>query len=94
MKLLYHTTIRGNSMGVPDDANVSDYPDYQETEPTWTPTEDAVRAERDFCLAQTDFYAMSDVTMPEDIREYRQSLRDVPQQDGFPASVTWPALPE
>ena len=28
------------------------------------------------------------------MRTYRQALRDVPQQDGFPADIQWPELPE
>lgn len=28
------------------------------------------------------------------MRKYRQALRDVPSQANFPASVTWPTLPE
>lgn len=26
-------------------------------------------------------------------RKYRQALRDVPQQPGFPESITWPTIP-
>ena len=29
-----------------------------------------------------------------DIAKYRQQLRDIPQQDGFPYNVTFPAKPE
>ncbi|EDM72236.1 hypothetical protein RAZWK3B_08301 [Roseobacter sp. AzwK-3b] len=52
-----------------------------------------VRAERDLRLMQTDWIYLPDVTPPEDIADwkaYRQALRDVPQQEGFPGEVVWP----
>ena len=53
----------------------------------------AVREERDDKLAATDWMANSDVTMSDAWRTYRQALRDVPAQAGFPNSVTWPTEP-
>ena len=53
----------------------------------------AARATRNKLLQETDFYACSDVTMPADITTYRQALRDVPQQAGFPNTITWPDKP-
>ncbi|BBH11692.1 phage tail assembly chaperone [Chromobacterium haemolyticum] len=29
----------------------------------------------------------------KELQTYRQALRDVPAQKGFPASITWPAVP-
>lgn len=52
-----------------------------------------VRATRDRLLAETDWYGLSDVTMPAEIATYRQALRDVPAQDGFPHNVVWPTKP-
>jgi hypothetical protein len=37
-----------------------------------------LRKRRNNLLAKTDFYALSDVTMPEDMTNYRQQLRDLP----------------
>ena len=37
-----------------------------------------LRAERDEKLKETDFYALSDVTMSSDMTTYRQALRDLP----------------
>lgn len=48
---------------------------------------------RDFLLSQTDRYAISDSTMPVSIKAYRQALRDVPLQDGFPDNIVWPEAP-
>ena len=37
-----------------------------------------LRQERNRRLAETDFYALSDVTMSDDMKTYRQNLRDLP----------------
>lgn len=52
-----------------------------------------VRAERNKLLAETDHYGLSDQTMTSDMTTYRQALRDITDQDGFPESVTWPTKP-
>jgi hypothetical protein len=44
-------------------------------------------------LSATDWWAMSDLTMNDDQRAYRQALRDLPSQAGFPYSITWPTKP-
>ena len=51
------------------------------------------RAKRTALLMETDHYALADVTMPDAMKTYRQALRDVPQQAGFPSSITWPDKP-
>ena len=51
------------------------------------------RATRDDLLKATDHYGLSDVTMSEAMTTYRQALRDVPQQAGFPGTITWPEKP-
>ena len=38
----------------------------------------SLRSKRDNLLAATDFYALSDVTMSNDMKTYRQELRDLP----------------
>ena len=53
----------------------------------------AIRAIRDDKLRSTDWAALQDVTMSEEMATYRQALRDVPQQDGFPYNVVWPTQP-
>lgn len=39
---------------------------------------DYLRRERDKKLKETDFYALSDVTMSAEMTTYRQALRDLP----------------
>tara|TARA_Y100001951_G_C11057193_1_gene138841 strand:- start:152 stop:439 length:288 start_codon:yes stop_codon:yes gene_type:complete len=55
-----------------------------------------LREKRNRFLAETDFYALSDVTMSEDMTTYRQDLRDLPS--GLTTvddvnNVTWPTKP-
>jgi TPP-dependent pyruvate/acetoin dehydrogenase alpha subunit len=38
-----------------------------------------LRSRRNQLLAETDFYALSDVTMSDDMKTYRQELRDLPE---------------
>ena len=51
------------------------------------------RAKRTALLMETDHYALADVTMSDAMKTYRQALRDVPQQEGFPSTITWPTKP-
>lgn len=53
---------------------------------------ETVREKRDALLAASDHMALAD-RITDEWRVYRQSLRDVPTQDGFPNSVTWPTEP-
>ena len=59
-----------------------------------TQLEAAERSARDELLKATDHYGLSDKTMSADMAAYRQALRDVPQQEGFPQTITWPTKPE
>jgi hypothetical protein len=56
---------------------------------------DSVRAERNVLLAETDWSQAVDA--PQAIKDkyatYRQALRDIPQQEGFPAAIVWPTKP-
>jgi hypothetical protein len=52
-----------------------------------------VRAERNAKLADSDWRASQDVTMSDAWRTFRQLLRDVPAQAGFPSNITWPNEP-
>ena len=52
-----------------------------------------VRTERDAKLSATDWTASTDVTMTAEMTTYRQALRDVPAQAGFPTTITWPEAP-
>ena len=57
-----------------------------------------VRAERNRKLAETDWMVLPDAPIRQVEREavlqYRQALRDIPQQKGFPDQIIWPKLME
>lgn len=59
--------------------------------------EEEVRAKRDRLIADTDYLLTPDYPIGaedlEAVKTYRQALRDVPQQEGFPYDVVWPSLP-
>ena len=55
---------------------------------------ETARIERNDLLKDTDHYGLSDVTMSAEMAAYRQALRDVPAQAGFPSAITWPTKPE
>lgn len=50
------------------------------------------RNRRDQLLSATDYLALSDQTMPENVKDYRQKLRDIPEQSGFPYEIEWPEI--
>ena len=61
-----------------------------------------LRRQRDAKLAETDFHALSDVTMADNMKTYRQALRDLPAssdgknatlKDGVLENVKWPLKP-
>lgn len=53
-----------------------------------------LRAQRNQLLAATDYLANSDVTMSDEMRTYRQALRDLPANTTNPANPSWPTKPE
>jgi len=53
-----------------------------------------LRRKRDRLLAETDWWANSDVTMTDEQRIYRQALRDLPANTEDPANPVWPTKPE
>lgn len=61
-------------------------------------TEEEAREKRDRLLAQTDWTQMPDSPLSKELRKaykvYRQALRDIPSQEGFPANITWPEPPD
>ena len=52
-----------------------------------------LRAKRNQLLAETDYLALSDVTMSDEMRDYRQALRDLPANTEDPANPVWPTKP-
>tara|TARA_R110000764_G_scaffold27834_4_gene65605 strand:- start:89 stop:586 length:498 start_codon:yes stop_codon:yes gene_type:complete len=56
---------------------------------------EAVRAKRDTLIAETDYFALTDVTMNSAMTAYRQALRDITDHADFPNldDADWPTAP-
>ena len=52
-----------------------------------------LRLERNRLLAESDWMANSDVTMPDEWKTYRQTLRDLPANTSDPSDPTYPTKP-
>ena len=56
-----------------------------------------IRAKRASLLNHTDYLMMPDYPIESDrlakVKTYRQALRDIPEQSGFPRTITWPEKP-
>lgn len=74
------------------------YQIIQNPEPDDSMVAEAVRDKRDNLIGETDYYLMPDYpSNPQNLEElkvYRQALRDVPKQEGFPRDVHWPDVPK
>ena len=59
---------------------------------TW----ESIRQLRDSLLTETDWRAVKDRTMTQDWKDYRQALRDIPQdyKDANDAADNWPVMPD
>jgi hypothetical protein len=51
-----------------------------------------IRKQRTELLTNTDWMALSDVTLTPEVAAYREALRNITAQEGFPHSVSWPTL--
>ena len=55
----------------------------------------SVRSTRDEKLKDSDWSQVADAPVDKTVWDtYRQALRDVPTQSGFPWTITWPTQPE
>ena len=85
-----------------NNAMIVDQGDYYEAVPVPEPTVQElaymVRSQRDAKLSDTDYLVVPDYPIsPEDleaVKVYRQALRDIPEQSGFPKNVQWPVEPQ
>ena len=89
MSKIFYNKATGNGAVFDDDANISDWPDFQADPVAATATQ--VRAERDALLAASDTMALAD-RITDEWRTYRQALRDLPAAEGFP-DVAFPTPP-
>lgn len=96
----YHTYLgieqaKGNKIVVPDDGSVP-YIEKKTKESSDITKKQDIRTRRDIELNKTDWTQLPDIEPKKRkaYASYRQKLRDIPQQDGFPEKVNWPVKPE
>lgn len=85
-----------------NNCNIQDKGEYYEVCENPTPSVESLarkaRQTRNQKLTKTDYLLMVDYPLPEEdlasIKEYRQALRDVPNQPSFPMNIEWPDLPK
>jgi len=76
------------------DAPVPEKPDYNPDERERDQLAKEARDQRDALLAQSDWTQVPDAPVDQAAwATYRQALRDVPQQAGFPSDINWPTTP-
>ena len=90
----YHATAEGNVPFTAEEETATDAEEQAYVAGADDRAAELVRTERNSLLTVTDWTANSDVTMTVDMTTYRQALRDVPTQAGFPQTITWPTEPE
>lgn len=55
----------------------------------------SIRMQRNAKLKESDWTQVADAPVDQAAwANYRQALRDIPNQEGFPTDVAWPAKPE
>jgi hypothetical protein len=85
-----------NGKEVPLDADeIKELEDFQQAWAAGQAERDmnALRLQRNRLLAETDHLALADQTLSDEMRSYRQSLRDMPSTEKTPADPTWPIKP-
>lgn len=63
--------------------------DEQKLADNWS----CLRSERNKRLRETDWWALSDITMTDEERNYREALRNLPANTSDPRNPVWPTKP-
>jgi len=58
-----------------------------------TQASESIRSNRNSLISKSDWMGCSDVIMSDEWRQYRQELRDITTQEGFPHNIEWPEEP-
>jgi len=79
-------------------AKPDDNAEWDEENLEWIPGDVVLarnaRTQRDALLSESDWTQVPDAPVDQAAwAEYRQALRDLPQQAGFPTEITWPQKP-
>jgi hypothetical protein len=90
MEVVDHTAAKPNPTDTWDD-----------TRQVWVgivEVENTLRTKRDKLLAETDWVTLKSLEQGQPVgkvwKDYRQALRDLTTQPGFPSNVVWPSKPQ
>lgn len=76
--------------------NIAEFPENEE-DPDYSRKKYEIIQRRNNLLNDSDYLMMADYPISDEkkqeIKVYRQALRDIPQQDGFPDNIVWPDKP-
>lgn len=69
-------------------------PNHEAESDIITPLAAEIRADRDKLLSESDWTQVAGAPVDQEAwATYRQALRDIPAQEGFPREVVWPDSP-
>ena len=92
-----HTPADSPDNVAPKDADVGGIAIYLTDAEYDTVLAASARQKRDRLIAATDYLVTPDYPIESDrlakVKTYRQALRDIPEQSGFPRTITWPEKP-
>ena len=76
--------------------NIAEFPENEEDH-EYSRKKSEIIHRRNLLLSESDYLMMVDYPISDEkkqeIKVYRQALRDIPQQDGFPDNIVWPDKP-
>ena len=90
----YHATPEGNVPFTAEEDAAQNIREQEWADGATAREMEANREHRNRVLKETDYYALSDVTMSEEIKTYRQALRDIPASNTVYKDVEWPDKPK
>ena len=93
----YHATSEGNVAFTAEEETARDAEEKAWADEAPKRAWAELRQERDAKLTSTDWRASSDVTLSDEWKAYRKSLRDFPatlDDSSVVKSITWPTEPE
>ena len=92
-----HTPADSPDNAAPRDADVGGIAIYLTDAEYDTVLAASARQKRDRLIAVTDYLVTPDYPISDDrlakVKTYRQALRDIPEQVGFPRDIVWPEKP-
>lgn len=90
----YKATINGNVPFTPEEETQWDAREAEYAAGANNRVAEEVRLKRNQLLTASDWTQVEDAPVDKAAwSAYRQSLRDIPQQSGFPTTIVWPTQP-